>query len=1255
MEYVYKKERFQKALYNIFSKYAKSVSIDFSRGKDFSSEELSNAGFLPEEFSPEQKLEASRIFNDCVEGLQSFEEFVKFMEFSSKGIKSRGDDAFAKILSEEVLNRPNMFEGEVSFEDICSIFEDKSLSTYRPLIKKIDKQAKLASKGKINKEEYINPKTFLRLVSSACDVNNAFAETWDNDSVFKSARENGMFNYNYVTESYIDQDMAVKLSNIGYSNEVFAKIDADIEKCATKHDFRLGKTNPNDKISFRERSEYRKKDFQTNFIPSTAKTYDELVKVFQSNLLAPYAMGEASDDDVQDSIENLQLQNNIDAKLTGLNKDNIDRAIEYGKAIKDAVKSLITKTNMEVDSNELVRVVSNEFASRGGFVMDKVDAYTTLAECAMSDEVLNEIPYSEVMFRAYAPKVQEDDNLEIFENDAELPMERRRFVGSGFVKKDGILFPVDNLPISKKANAEAGDNVQYELNISFDSKEFDSLKEEWEKKYSTSFENVERNDVYFGKNPLASTFANLSIQEYIEKNKPDMNVGEVKDAIKEQLEVEFDYKKSQKEEKTEESSAKKVETENKPETKEQDEQAKEEDSERKPLSCKDALTVRQAYAVLIEALIQVAEQLQNEGFDSEKDLFDSVDKSFEKIEKITQEAEEIANEIEQAAEGSKEEDVVVNGEDNSQEQSTEAVNEQEEEQQPTEDKIQNEESATAEEIQSTEEKIEEITEETKKIINKYAFKIVADNERGLFAVPNYRMIFDEQMGRIIPMADGQTLEEAREAFIKNQESREDISSTTTEENLESVEKEEDAVVNGDIKSEEESISEVSSDTTIEDKSATVEKNEEKSEKESSKRTLGSTAEERPTIKNKQTVENNSTIIKDTTKTEISNTLVQSQTTKIIINKEVQENTDVNPLDTNNVSKLISAAVKLGYISREEAKEYRKTLKDSKQSVLLEVKTAISKKVNDKQEDNTSTKEVIESVNEETKEEKQKEPSQKASDIADKIIANGGKRKDKKERKTKSKPVEDLEVKSEENPATNIGKKPIIVAESKPKVERKPVAKKSETAEKAEAERLAKLEEQRKAEEARKAEIEMLARERAEKAETERKAREKAEEEKRIAKEKAEKERKLAYEKAVAEDRAYWGKVIASRPQIKKMIACRKYEDFLALAKETTLFDETELAFLCDKNNSYNDKQHYMKAELKVKLGELLNGAQEYEDNAVAKESDGSVSYKGKYITHREYYNTCDEDEVDCGYDPDIDGEEVDVSDDEEQDAGMGHK
>ena len=77
MEYIYDKERFQKALYNVFSKFAKSLSIDFSSGIKFAYEELTSAGFLPEEFSTLQKIEASKIFNDCVEGKQSFEEFVK--------------------------------------------------------------------------------------------------------------------------------------------------------------------------------------------------------------------------------------------------------------------------------------------------------------------------------------------------------------------------------------------------------------------------------------------------------------------------------------------------------------------------------------------------------------------------------------------------------------------------------------------------------------------------------------------------------------------------------------------------------------------------------------------------------------------------------------------------------------------------------------------------------------------------------------------------------------------------------------------------------------------------------------------------------------------------------------------------------------------------------------------------------------------------------------------------------------------------
>ena len=1241
MEYIYDKERFQKALYNVFSKFAKSLSIDFSSGKKFAYEELTSAGFLPEEFSTLQKIEASKIFNDCVEGKQSFEEFVKFMELSAKGIKTRGEDSFAKILSEEVLKKPGKFQGEVSFEDICEFFEDKSLSVYRPLIKKIDKQAKLTSKGKIKQEDYISPKAFLRLVSSACDVNNEFAQTWDNDSVFKTARKEGMFNYNYVTDSYINEETALKLNELGYSSEIFEKINDDIEKCAQRHDFRLGKKNANDRIPFRERNSYGKKDFQIDFIPSTAKTYDELVKVFQSNLLAPYAMNNMSLEDIEKddiTIENLQSNNKLDEKLTGLNKENIERAKEYGDVIRDKVRAFVVSANIDVETDKLTKAISDEFASRGGYAMDKVEAYTTMAECAMSENVLNALPYNDAIFRAYAPNTDRNDIPQRNEADMDLPMERRRFVGSGFVRKDGILYPVDNLPISKRENAEQGENIQYKLDISSDVKEFDGMKDKWEKKYNTSFENVEKDDIIFGKNPLTCMFASEAIKEFSEKNRPDINADEIREAMNVQFETQFEYGKSKQEENVGETTSQQEKSESNQDAEEQSSVDMENEANEKGFSCNDALTIKQSYAILIEALSQVAKELENGGIENKESLFNKIYESFVKEGKSSEEQTSTDN--------NEEENVNVDdNKDNSQEDSSEKAQDNESESQkesdaaqqnPTEDESSSKENADVEDINSTKEKIEEITKETKRVINKNAFRFVADNEKGLYAVPNYIMLFDEQLGRIIPVAHGQSLDDAREEFIKKQALKKNISSNNVE--------------NQPVESQ---------PTTINN------------------------------ITNNETSNN-------ITNNETSNTIIQSQTTNIIGNVDVQSDKNIekkeksksksaskpetiNPLEINDVSKLITASVKLGYITKEEAKEFRKQLKESKLSVLVLVKTVISEKIKSKKEEINqveenngaiSKNEKVEVKTEESKsatneisqpvKDESKKSSAKAKEIAGKIIANGGKSNGKKDKTPKpatkpetskeEKPVIKPEVSKEQKPATDKQEKSEIkpkenAEEKKRTTTGKPEKRSAEkpleeekqsikpTSEKGkekdkEAERLAKLEEKRKANEARKeaerkAEEERIAREKAEREEAERLAREKAEEERkekerraeeeRIAKEKAEEEKRLAYEKAVAEDKARMEKIVASREQIEKMLACRKFDEFLPLAKESSFFDEGELEGLYDEDKTFNEKQHYMKI-LKDKLREMVADAEDYLSRI-----PNPRDYMGKHCIGGKYY------------------------------------
>lgn len=608
MDYVYNRERFDDALYNIFSKYAKSVSLDFSENKVFSSDELEAAGFLPEQFSTQQKLEGARIFNDCARGGQSFEEFVKYMEFSSKGIKTKGYDSFAKILSEEVLGKPRKFQGEASFEDICSFFENGSLSTYRPLLKKINKQAKLASKGKLDEDKAIFPTTFMRMISAACNINNAFQKTEAGDRLFQNQQANGVFSYNHITNSYINGNVASNLLNKGYTEEDLAKIDEDIYKCAEKHDMRLGRRKASDRISLRERfTTYRSKDFQTNFIPSNAVAYDDLTKVFRSNLLAPYALEEISPELHQNLEADIpvfaQDENN---NLSGQTEDNIARAREYGKVIGDVSYSFSKLDGIDADNIELAKNISDEFATRGGYVMDKVEGLSTLAEVAMSDEVVRNLPRSEKIFRAYAPNVDQNDIMQVYEPDLDLPVAERRYVGSGFVKNNGIMFPVDNLPISKKQNAVQGDNIQYELDVK---NNIENLKEDWEKKFHISFEQVEENDIHFGKNPLATAFVERANAEYIKENKPQIeNFDDVKQAMKEQYEANIGFNEAKKQPKEEVAPAE-----------------QEKPLNRKPYGCKDTLSVQQAYEILMEALVRSIEQFKV-GNVSETASFDEIER-----------------------------------------------------------------------------------------------------------------------------------------------------------------------------------------------------------------------------------------------------------------------------------------------------------------------------------------------------------------------------------------------------------------------------------------------------------------------------------------------------------------------------------------------------------------------------------------------------------------------------------------------------
>lgn len=612
MEYVYDRERFDNALYNVFSKYAKTVSIDFSADKVFSSDELEAAGFLPHEFSTQQKLEAARIFNDCARGGQSFEEFVKYMEFFRKGIKTRDFESFAQILSEEILNKPRKFEGEVSFEDICEFFEDKHISSvYKPLLKKINKQAKLASKGKLDAEKAISPDAFLRLVSSACNVNNAFEKTEKGDKLFQAGQAHGVFAYNNHTNSYLDANITSNLLEMGYTEQDIAKIDKDIFDCAERHDMRLGRRKDTDRISLRERfSTYRNKDFQINFIPSNAIAYDNLTQVFRSNLLSPYALEEISPDLHQEIQAKLPVfsqsaDNSHDNDVSGLTEENILRAKDYGKTIGQVAYGFSKIKGIEADNIAVAKAVSDTFANRGGYVMDKFEGLTTLAEVALSDEVVKTLPYSDKMFRAYAPNVDQNDVMQVYDFDLLLPQNERRYVGSGFVKNNGILFPVDNLPVSPKANASKNDNIQYELNLKDN---LQDLKVQWEKKFHTSFDLVEEQDIHFGKNPLATAFVERANAQYIEENKPNLeNFDDIKQAMKEQYEANVGMQPQPK------PKAEVVPAE------------QEKPLKRKPYACKDTLSMQQAYEVLIGALVMAIENFK-EGNVSETMNFDEIER-----------------------------------------------------------------------------------------------------------------------------------------------------------------------------------------------------------------------------------------------------------------------------------------------------------------------------------------------------------------------------------------------------------------------------------------------------------------------------------------------------------------------------------------------------------------------------------------------------------------------------------------------------
>ncbi len=600
MDYVYDRKRFDDALYNVFSKYAKSVSIDFSNNKEWISvSELENAGFLPKEFSDQQKSESTRIFNDCAQGKQSFEEFVKYMEFSCKGIKTKNFDSFTKILSEEVLGKAGEFEGDPSFEDICSFFEDGSISPYKSLLGKINKQAKLAGKGKLDEKEIINPTAFLRLVSSACNVNNAFQKTEAGDRLFQKQQANGVFNFSDVRESYIDENVAVNLTNKGYTEEDFVKIDNDIYKCAEKHGMELGRHKKGNRPSLRERftTYVSKKDFKDNFIPSNAVAYDELTKVFVSDLLAPYALKEISSN-LHESIEEdapiFSQDSALDVELSGQTKNNIAKAREYGEIIADAAYSFSKIDGILVDDIGLAKAISDEFASRGGYVMDKVEGLSTLAEVAMSDEIIKKFPYSEKITLAYSPNTDKDMMLmQVYERDFNSPESERRYVGSGFVKNNGILIPVDNLPVSRKQNVVHGDKVQYELNIKDD---LEKLKEDWEKKFKISFEQVEEKDIYFGKNALAIDFVDRAAAEYIKENTPKSeNPNEANQSFENQGLIDG-----------------KLDSSDQQLNKSVIPVKQERYLSKKVYGCGDAMSMQQAYAILAGVLVQTLGQFKAE-------------------------------------------------------------------------------------------------------------------------------------------------------------------------------------------------------------------------------------------------------------------------------------------------------------------------------------------------------------------------------------------------------------------------------------------------------------------------------------------------------------------------------------------------------------------------------------------------------------------------------------------------------------------
>ena len=53
----------------------------------------------------------------------------------------------------------------------------------------------------------------------------------------------------------------------------------------------------------------------------------------------------------------------------------------------------------------------------------------------------------------------------------------------------------------------------------------------------------------------------------------------------------------------------------------------ENEANEKGFSCNDALTIKQSYAILIEALSQVAKELENGGIENKESLFNKISSS----------------------------------------------------------------------------------------------------------------------------------------------------------------------------------------------------------------------------------------------------------------------------------------------------------------------------------------------------------------------------------------------------------------------------------------------------------------------------------------------------------------------------------------------------------------------------------------------------------------------------------------------------